>query len=177
MDENEKMPLNETDTLEKESAENKQTKEEFFWEIFRFLLVGGTATLVDWAISYAFYGWWLPPALIGEVGSLLLSTALGFVIGLVINWVLSVGFVFQKVKDKASVKTAKSFLTFTAIGVVGLLICELGMLLVPIFPAFSLFGTSTFLGTAWGWWLMKATMTAIVLVWNYIGRKLLIFKA
>lgn len=177
MDENEKMPLNETDALEKESAENKQTKEEFFWEIFRFLLVGGTATVVDWGISYVFYAWLFPPQLIGEVASLLLSTAVGFGVGLVINWLLSVSFVFQKVKDKAEVKSTKSFLTFTAIGVVGLLISELGMLLVPIFPEFSLFGTSTFLGTAWGWWLMKATMTAIVLVWNYIGRKLLIFKS
>ena len=110
MDENEKMPLNETDTLEKESAENKQTKEEFFWEIFRFLLVGGTATVVDWGISYVFYAWLLPPQLIGEVASLLLSTAVGFCIGHVINWLLSVSFVFQKVKDKAEVKSTKSFL-------------------------------------------------------------------
>ena len=156
--------------------EIKQTKKELFWEIFRFLLVGGTATLVDWAIAYVFYAWILPPTLVGEVWALIISTALGFGVGLIVNWLLSVSFVFRKVQDEESVKSKKAFLTFTAIGVVGLVISELGMLLVPILPAVELFGVPTFLGTAWSWWLMKAVMTAIVLVWNYIGRKLLIFK-
>ena len=154
----------------------QQTKKELFWEIFRFLLVGGTATLIDWVIAYVFYAWVLPPALVGEVWALLISTALGFGVGLIVNWLLSVSFVFRKVQDTESVKSKKAFLTFTAIGVVGLVISELGMLLVPILPTIELFGSATFLGTAWGWWLMKAVMTAIVLVWNYIGRKLLIFK-
>lgn len=155
----------------------KQTKKELFWEIFRFLLVGGTATLIDWAIAYLFYTWLLPPALIGEVWALLLSTALGFGVGLVVNWLLSVSFVFRKVKDEKSVRSKKSFLTFTVIGVIGLAISELGMLLVPVLPSVSLFGSSTFLGTEWIWWMMKAVMTCIVLVWNYIGRKLFIFKS
>ena len=85
----------------------KQTKEQLFWEIFRFLLVGGTATLVDWLISYLFYTWLLPPILIGEVASLLLSTALGFTVGLFVNWILSVNFVFQQVENKEQVKTKK----------------------------------------------------------------------
>ncbi len=154
----------------------RQTKKQLFWEIFRFLLVGGTATVVDWAIAYLFYTWLLPPALIGEVGALLLSTALGFCVGLVVNWLLSVSFVFREVKEEVRATSGKSFLTFTAIGVVGLVISELGMLLVPVLPAFELFGSATFLGAAWSWWSMKAVMTAIVLVCNYIGRKLLIFK-
>ena len=29
----------------------KQTKKELFWEIFRFLLVGGTATVFDYAVT------------------------------------------------------------------------------------------------------------------------------
>ncbi len=156
--------------------QEKQTKGQLFWEIFRFLLVGGTATVIDWAIAYVFYAWLLPPALIGEVGALLISTALGFCVGLIVNWLLSVSFVFRQVKDEESVKTKRSFFTFTAIGVIGLVISELGMLLVPVLPDFSLFGTPTFLGTVWSWWLMKGVMTAIVLVWNYIGRKVFIFK-
>ncbi len=154
----------------------KQTKKQLFWEIFRFLLVGGTATVVDWAIAYVFYAWLLPPALVGEVWALLISTALGFCVGLVVNWLLSVSFVFRQVSEEVDARSGKSFLTFTAIGVGGLLISELGMLLVPVLPAFELFGSPTFLGTAWSWWTMKAAMTAIVLVWNYIGRKLFIFK-
>ena len=157
--------------------EEKQTKKELFWEIFRFLLVGGGATVVDWAIAYLFYAWLLPPALVGDVCALILSTALGFCFGLIVNWVLSVSFVFRKVKGEQSVKSKKSFLTFTAIGVIGLLISEAGMLLVPVLPSITLFGSALFLGTEWIWWLMKGVMTCIVLVWNYIGRKLLVFKS
>ena len=154
----------------------KQTKKQLFWEIFRFLLVGGTATLVDWLISYLFYTWLLPPNLIGEVASLLLSTVLGFTVGLFVNWILSVNFVLQQVENKEQVKTKKSFLTFTVIGIIGLVINSLGMLLVPLFPTLMFFGSPTFLGTEWAWWIMKTLMTAIGLVWNYIGRKLFIFK-
>ena len=32
----------------------KQTKKQLFWEIFRFLLVGGIATLTDYAVFYLF---------------------------------------------------------------------------------------------------------------------------
>ena len=39
-----------------------------------------------------------------------------------------------------------------------------------------LFGSATFLSESWTWWIMKVTMTCIVLVWNYIGRKLFIFR-
>ena len=154
----------------------KQTKKQLFWEIFRFLLVGGTATLVDWLISYLFYTWLLPPNLIGGIASLLLSTVFGFTVGLFVNWILSVNFVFQQVENKEQVKTKKSFLTFTVIGIIGLVINSLGMLLVPLFPTLMFFGSPTFLGTEWAWWIMKTLMTAIVLVWNYIGRKLFIFK-
>ena len=157
-------------------TEIKQTKKELFWEIFRFLLVGGTATIIDWAVAYLFQAWLLPPTLVGDAASLFFSTAFGFCVGLVVNWLLSISFVFRKVKDEASVRTGKSFLTFTLIGVIGLVISILGMQIVPFIPAFSLFGTPTFLGLAWSWWLMKGLMTGIVLMWNYIGRKLFIFK-
>ena len=100
----------------------------------------------------------------------------GFTVGLFVNWILSVNFVFQQVENKEQVKTKKSFLTFTVIGIIGLVINSLGMLLVPLFPMLMFFGSPTFLGTEWAWWIMKTLMTAIVLVWNYIGRKLFIFK-
>ncbi len=154
----------------------KQTKRELFWEIFRFLLVGGTATVVDWAVAYLFQAWLLPPALVGEGISLFLSTALGFCVGLVVNWLLSVSFVFRKVRDENSVKTPKAFLTFTLIGAIGLGISILGMQTVPFIPEFSIFGSPVFLGLAWSWWLMKGLTTGIALVWNYVGRKLFIFK-
>ena len=78
-------------------TEIKQTKKELFWEIFRFLLVGGTATVIDWAVAYLFQAWLLPPTLVGDAASLFFSTAIGFCEGLVVNWLLSSSFVFRKV--------------------------------------------------------------------------------
>lgn len=157
-----------------------QTKKELFWEIFRFLLVGGTATIVDYFIFWLFDGllfplistsaWWVTV-------SLVLATALGFCAGLIVNWLLSVSFVFRQVKNKEEVKSQKSFLIFTVIGVIGLLITEIGVVaLVALLPEFPLFGVTELLGTTWAKWTAKVIMTCIVLVWNYVGRKLFVFK-
>ena len=54
---------------------------------------------------------------------------------------------------------------------------EVGMYLgVTFLPSVTLFGSTTFLGAEWIWWISKVVMTCLVLVWNYVGRKLLIFK-
>lgn len=159
----------------------QQTKKQLILEILRFLIVGGTATLVDYFVFWIFDGvlfplissaaWW-------EIVSLIVATALGFCVGLVVNWLLSVRFVFKQVKNKEEASSKKSFALFTIIGVIGLAITEVGiLLLVAILPGFSLFGTTELLGTTWAKWLAKIVMTCIVLVWNYIGRKLFIFKS
>ncbi len=159
----------------------QQTKKQLIFEILRFLIVGGTATLVDYFVFWIFDGvlfplistatWW-------STVSLIVATALGFCVGLVVNWLLSVSFVFKQVKNKEEASSKKSFAIFTIIGVIGLAITEVGMLLlVAILPEFSLFGTTELLGTTWATWFAKIVMTCIVLVWNYIGRKLFIFKS
>lgn len=156
----------------------KQTKKQLFYEILRFLLVGGTATAIDYLVFWAFDAW-IFPAVFGESAtlSLVLSVALGFSVGLIFNWIFSVVFVFRGVKNGVNVRSKKEFLTFTCIGLIGLLFNELVvLLLVWLLPEISLLGATTFLGMAWAKWLAKAVATLIVLTWNYLGRKLLIFK-
>lgn len=160
---------------------NKQTKKELLLEIFRFLIVGGIATIVDYAIFYLFRKWILPPSLIGgkvwDNTSLTIATGLGFCFGLLINWLLSISFVFKQLEDKEKSTSGKSFLIFTIIGLIGLGVTELGvLLLVNLFPTIKIFNTVTFLNLAWKEWVAKVIMTLIVLVWNYLGRKLIIFK-
>jgi putative flippase GtrA len=158
----------------------EQTKKQLFWEIFRFLLVGGIATIVDYAVFYIFRDLLLPASLVAsgawDICSLIIATAFGFCAGLVVNWILSVKFVFRAVKNTEEAHSKKGFLIFTVIGLIGLGITELGMLvLVRVFPAITLFGTTQFL-LPWDEWLAKIIMTCIVLVFNYIGRKIFVFK-
>ena len=93
------------------------------------------------------------------------------------NWVLSITFVYKQVSDEKKARSTKSFFVFTAIGLIGLAITEVGMYLgVTFLPSVTIFGSTKFLGEEWIWWISKVVMTCIVLVWNYVGRKLLIFK-
>jgi putative flippase GtrA len=159
----------------------KQTKKQLLAEIFRFLLVGGLATIADYIVFYLFRQWLLPSSLIGgkgwDITSLAIATAFGFVVGLIVNWVLSVKFVYRQVRDEAQARSKKSFAIFTVIGVIGLGLTELGvLLLVAVLPEITLFGVTEFL-LPWEEWIAKAVMTCIVLVFNYVGRKLFIFKS
>ena len=160
--------------------EHKQTKEQLFWEIFRFLLVGGGATLCDYFVFWLLDGVLFPMcSLTGfwETAALWISTACGFVVGMLVNWVLSVKFVFRAVRNQEEVKSKKSFLIFVVISLVGLFLTLLGVWgLTVLLPEFALFGKTHLLGTAWNKWLAKVIMTCLVLIWNYLGRKLLIFK-
>ena len=168
--------------METKETHVKQTKKQLFGEIFRFLLVGGTATLADYFVFWLFDGVLFPLLPLSgkgwEVIALILATAAGFGIGLVVNWILSVKFVFRAVRDKEEVESKKSFFIFTVIGLIGLGLTEIGVvLLVFLFPEISLFGMTALLGTEWEKWIAKVIMTCIVLVFNYVGRKLLVFKS
>lgn len=164
-----------------EENTQKQTKTQLFWEIVRFLLVGGTATLVDYFVFWLFDGVLLPALPIAgewwKVFSLVTATALGFCVGLAVNWLLSVVFVFKAVKDKKEASSGKSFWIFTLIGVIGLALTEVGVVtLVAVLPTVTVFGKTAFFGMAIDKLIAKVIMTCLVLIWNYVGRKLFVFK-
>lgn len=171
--------MEETQEIIKETSDEcgKQTKKQLLLEVLRFLIVGGIATIADYFIAYAFIHWILPEKIVGATWSLIVSTAMGFLVGLIVNWFLSITFVFKQVKDKEKSISNKSLLIFTVIGLIGLAITQVGMLLAAkILPSFKLFSSVAFFGEEWKWWLSKVVMTCIVLVWNYLGRKIFIFK-
>ncbi|MCD7728860.1 MAG: GtrA family protein [Clostridia bacterium] len=140
-------------------------------EILRFLIVGTLATLVDFVVAgvtlyifdpslypnffNVFYGG-------GEatVAASCVSTGVGFVFGLFVNYLLSIIFVFD---EKGNSKTGKGFVVFALLSAVGLFIHVFGMwLFVDI--------------VGWNYWIIKIMFTAIVLVYNYVTRKLIIFN-
>ena len=144
--------------------------------------VGGISTLVDYFTFWLLDGVLLPCMAPNATEPqktffLILATALGFCVGLIVNWKLSLCFVFRNVQDTEKAKSKKSFALFTIIGVCGLILTEIGMLLlVAVLPEFTLFGTTALAGTTWAKWLAKAIMTTLVMVFNYVLRKILIFK-
>lgn len=120
-------------------------------EFFRYCIVGGLAFLIDFGIL----------VLLTEVSKLdyKLSAICGFVAGLIVNYILSKVFVFkQEVK-----KEVKAFIIFSFVGVVGLGLTELGMWL----------GSDVW---KFDYRIAKVAMTGVVLIWNYTGRKILVFN-
>ena len=117
----------------------------------------------------------------GDIGlsvSLGIATAIGFIVGLIINWILSVKFVYRAVRDKEEASSKKSFLVFTLIGACGLVISSIGVpALAFILPEIELFNRTMVFGILWKEWIARIALTCIVLIWNYIGRKIFIFKS
>ena len=143
-------------------------KKQLLAEIGRFLLIGGFATLVDYAFFYLF-NLVILSSLKDNV-NLLISTFIGFTTGLIINWIFSARFVYRYNKKT----TKRQFLLYLVICLVGLGLTELGMLLAaPTFEKFYLTIIITF-----DFWKLffKCFMTLVVLILNYLGRKFLIFK-
>jgi len=139
-------------------------------EIIRFLIVGGLATIIDFLAMgitlYAFnpnlyphfYNVWIgggnPTTLATIIG-----TAIGFIAGLLFNYIFSIIFVFQ---EKGNSRSAKGFVLFTLLSLGGLLIHIIGM-----YIGYNLLGINE--------WILKILFTLVVLAYNYITRKLIIF--
>lgn len=128
-------------------------------EFLRYVLVGGIAFLADAGTLY------LSKEFVFNGGSdfdLFFSTASGFVVGLIVNYLLSVIFVFRHKDNKSDGKSVSSFIIFTVIGLIGLGLTELGMY--------------TFVYVLGVYYIVsKIFVAGVVLVWNYVGRKIFVF--
>ena len=129
------------------------------YEFLRYVIVGGIAFIVDIGMLFLCKEFFLK----NVPYSLYISTAIGFLAGLVTNYLLCLKFVFLSAKGTKQGRSHKDRLIFTIIGVVGLVMTEYGMKLgVDVLSINYLF--------------VKIVVTGVVLVWNYIGRKVLIFN-
>ena len=88
--------------------EKKKIKQ-LLGEIFRFLLIGGFATIVDYAMFYLFNLVILSQ--VKEELNLIISTFIGFASGLIINWIFSAKFVYRYNKKT----TNKQFILYVLI--------------------------------------------------------------
>lgn len=160
---------------------SKTEKHPLLMEIARFAIVGLIATIVDYIISALVLFLFNPtgyPTFLSFLGigdhteptaaASVVSTGVGFVAGLIVNYLLSVLFIYI---NKGNSKTVAGFVMFSALSVGGLAINLLGMWLIYNVTGFINSEHAMIL-----YWVVKILLTAIVLVYNYITRRVLIFK-
>lgn len=158
---------------------NKEKTRILLFEFLRYGVVGGIAFLADFGSLYLAKEFLLKNVNYG----LYYATAIGFIIGLIVNYVLSLKFVFTQAKDQGKGRDFKSFAIFAIIGLIGLGLTELGMHVGCITLKSELDTCLTSIGgiisldlVKYGYLLVKCIVTAIVLIWNYAGRKIIIFR-
>lgn len=151
-------------------------KKSLIKELLRYSVAGGTAFLLDLATKTLFHSVILPDnmgtfSILGfnnEV-RVMLSTLAGFIVGLVVNYLISVMFVFTTESQKKRGKSVKAFMIYLAVSVVGLLInlaiTQLGCNIFSISRA----DTVMFM-------LISCAAAGVALIWNYIGRKIFVYK-
>ena len=129
-----------------------------FIQFFRYIFVGGAATVVDWGSSallfYVVFG--------GKYA--VAANVISFVLGLVTNFLISTVWVFNGSKVKSKIA---EFAGFAAIGVVGLLITA---------GVTSLFDYLLADTTSLYQLIAKVASTAISFFWNFFARKYLLYN-
>ena len=122
--------------------------ENLFVQIFKFVIVGGIATIIDWVIYYLLYNFIHMNPLVANI--------ISFSVSVIYNYIASVKWVFDVNKDKNKVKMLVEFLIFS---IIGLLLTELLLWI----------GINKLNMNAM---IVKVVATAIVMVFNFITRKI-----
>lgn len=121
-------------------------------QLFRYIFVGGLSFLVDYSVLYILTdlcGWYY-----------LLSATISFIAGLLVNYFISIRWVFldSKLQNKMA-----EFSLYGIIGVVGLVLTNLLMYFFTDLLHIH-------------YMVSKLITAAIVLIWNFVGRKYILFK-
>ena len=133
-----------------------------FIEFFRYLFVGGIATVVDWLFSFGTERAVASLTPIPSQWVYVIATTVGFAFGMVTNFLLSRAFVFSAKTARARTKTGE-FLGHLTVGVTGLL---LSYLIVWM-------GTSLLVDA---YMPFRMIATAVVFFWNYLAKKFFVYK-
>lgn len=117
-------------------------------QIFKFGIVGGIAFLIDYVVLFCC------KEFIGL--SVLLSAAIAFTVSVVYNYIASVKWVFDVNKEKSA---KKNFVIFIILSIIGLIITEIIMWIGSDIMKIN-------------YLIVKIIATAIVMVFNFITRKM-----
>ncbi len=141
-------------------------KADIIKEFLRYAVVGAIAFLVDFGVFALFRDVLFK----GDNGNVarIVATSAGFIAGLAVNYILSMAMVFRTEKQQKQGRNKKAFLVFAAVGVVG-------YFLTVLLQHFGELAVGDTLGVL-GKYAVKICVTGIVLIWNYAGRKIFVFK-
>lgn len=130
----------------------KYQTDKTFIQLFRYILVGGVAFIVDFMFLFIlteFFGLYY-----------LVSAAIAFILGLIVNYLMSISWVFNK---RSLDSRTFEFGIFAVIGVMGL---GLNEFFIWFFTAELSF-----------YYLISKFMAAIlILFWNFFARKIALFR-
>ena len=122
--------------------------ENLFVQIFKFIIVGGTATIIDWGVYYVLYNYVHIPPLVANI--------LSFSVSVIYNYIASVKWVFDVNQEKSK---KRMFIEFMIFSIIGLLLSELLLwVFIDLISINAMFA--------------KIIATAIVMVFNFITRKI-----
>ena len=135
------------------------------WEFLRYVIVGGISAVIDIAVNYVFlyFVFHSDKTNLSHVG---FSVAFGFIVGLIVNYILSNIFVFNTKKQKEKGQTVTAFLIYAFVGIVGFVLTEI----------LTLVGTNIIYNSGFWYLFLTCVIKGIVLVWNYLGRKIFVYK-
>lgn len=122
--------------------------EKLFIQIFKFAIVGFVATIIDFLFLYIFREYFKIP--------IILANTMSFTISVIYNYWASVKWVFDVNKEKDA---KKNFIIFIIFSVIGLLLNDLIMHIAT--EKIKIY-----------YMLAKIIATAIVMIFNFITRKL-----
>lgn len=138
------------------------------------MICGGVATLVDfivfgltiYLISPESYNHSLIESIIADrelvpTASVLWGTSIGFTVGLIVNYFISVVYVFRYSEKGKTVKGAVFFIILSLSGLLlNIILMKLGYDIIGL-----------------NHWISKIFVTGIVFVYNYLSKRLLIFRS
>ena len=140
------------DTLKSNNIKLNKQQKHLLIQIFKFIIVGGIATIIDWIIYYVLYRFIKIDPLIANI--------ISFSISVVYNYYASCKYVFVVTKNKSK---HKLFIEFVIFSLIGLGINEL-----------LIYGLHSKL--LWNAMLVKIIATIIVMIFNFISRKIFLEK-
>ena len=132
--------------LKKKNISLNRQQEELMIQIFKFIVVGGIATVIDWIIYFVLYHFVKIEPIIANI--------ISFAVSVVYNYWASCKYVFKVNKEKSRTRQFVEFI----VAIIGLLINEV-----------IIWGLHNQLD--WNAMLVKIIATAIVMVFNFVTRK------